>query len=60
MKKFLFTIAAIGVFACASLFTINLTSEDAKTATTPDTMDFEEWTLLATTPDTMDFEEWTL
>ncbi|MFW5761523.1 MAG: hypothetical protein ACOCXH_11135 [Cyclobacteriaceae bacterium] len=62
MKKLLFTLAAVGVFAGASLVTINLSSEDVKTATTtPDVMDFEEWLLLATTtPDVMDFEEWLL
>ncbi len=60
MKKLLFTLAAVGVFAGASLVTINLSSEDVKTASTPDVMDFEEWLLLASTPDVMDFEEWLL
>lgn len=60
MKKLLFSLAAIGVFAGASLVTISLTSEDVKTASTPDVMDFEEWALIASTPDVMDFEEWAL
>lgn len=59
MRKLLLSLAAVAVFAIASLVTINI-NEVEKTASTPEHMDFEEWALLASTPETMDFEEWAL